>query len=89
MSGRDCPTCGAPCDADSDLYGDATPGPGDVALCLYCADFHIYTDAQGSKRAPTADERQELLADERIVRAIAGIRDLHLRHPELKDRCVR
>lgn len=88
MTARDCPTCGAPCDANSSLYGAATPGPGDVAICLYCADFHVYADDQGSKRAPTEDERAEFLADKRIVAVIAGVRELHMRHPELKDRCV-
>lgn len=36
---QSCPKCGKKLDAVSDAFGEASPGPGDMTVCLYCGQI--------------------------------------------------
>lgn len=58
-----CPNCGKVNDGHtSPTDPDATPGDGDISMCLYCGYLGIYvvTDSTLSLRSPTAEESIEL-----------------------------
>lgn len=48
-----CPSCGHPFDADTSVFGEGRPRPGDLALCIGCGAFLRYS----------ADLTRRLLAD--------------------------
>lgn len=67
---RRCPACSAVVDAATAMDGsDASPAPGDVTVCLYCARVLIFT-ADGL-RLPTFEEIEQLAGNEDLVRAVA------------------
>ena len=39
-----CPSCGMCCDTATDINGTATPVPGDLSVCFYCADFLMFSE---------------------------------------------
>lgn len=65
-----CPYCGAQNDLVTQVAHDKDiicgPKAGDVATCLYCSDFAIYTH-DGALRKPSAEEAAEISSDPRMV----------------------
>lgn len=62
-----CPTCSRKIDANANMSGpdDATPEPGDFAVCIFCGAVLIFNDQLERKIAKDADipiEIRELLA---------------------------
>lgn len=56
-----CPYCGATNELHKDPTGNATPRPGDVTVCWYCANACVFTDTM-RLRPPTSTEINEILA---------------------------
>lgn len=60
-----CPSCGREVDGATEIGdGDATPEPGDLALCLYCAIPAAYTENEDGSlglRGLTAEEKVGLV----------------------------
>lgn len=68
-----CLVCGYEIDAASPTERpDATPKPGDIALCLKCAHVHIFADDL-TLRAPTGAEMRDIAGDRAMVKAIEAI----------------
>ncbi len=61
-----CPICNHKIDAHSDPYGSAKPKPGDVTVCLYCANVFVFTEAL-YLRDPAPEEWEEINRDKRVV----------------------
>ena len=55
-----CPNCGARLDAWTGL-DRRSPKQGDVSICGYCGIVLVFSDDQGSLRAPTASETQNIM----------------------------
>jgi len=71
-----CPTCGAMLGADTMLDDDdATPSPGDIGLCAYCAEVLVF-DGDLIRRRAEGDLRAEVLADPRVATARAAIEQM-------------
>ena len=60
-----CPSCGNKNDAVTAAFGDATPHPGDLSICLYCGHLMVFADDL-SLRALTDEEMHE----------VAGMREM-------------
>lgn len=76
-----CLACGMKIDAATptpDFPDSATPGPGDIALCLDCAHIMIYADDL-TLREPTGEEIFEIAGDPDIIRAVDAIGELKRR----------
>lgn len=73
---RRCLACGTLIDAHraADLSGNC-PKTGDVSVCLYCVNIAIFTNT--GLRELTADERESVLADEELNRAVIAVREMH------------
>jgi hypothetical protein len=72
-----CPACGYRCDSGSQIGGVAPgrPSDGDASICLRCGTVSVFAaDQSDGLRAPTDGELVELMADERVIAAITGIR---------------
>lgn len=79
-----CPTCGAKNDALTDIeLSGAQPKENDVTVCLYCSNFQIFTGQGLATRAPTDDEREELLTDDRMIKAVLATRIWQVKHGPL------
>jgi hypothetical protein len=71
-----CPTCGTKVnDATVVFHGasKASPAPGDVTVCIYCAAVSIFDDELCLRR-PTPDEQREIARDPRVQKTVAEIR---------------
>lgn len=71
---HECPSCEMALDAATDAYGEATPEPGDLTVCIYCAAILVFTDTMGL-RLPTDEEFAALPQEtrqsvERLVQTI-------------------
>lgn len=42
MPQADCPGCGKPLNACTDLDGENAPKPGDVGICMGCQGLHVF-----------------------------------------------
>lgn len=74
-----CPFCDTYMDASTVAIGDddASPTPGDVSVCLYCARVSVY-DEDGTLRKPTLPESIGFAEDRDIQRArAAAIKTAH------------
>lgn len=70
-----CPKCGYKFDRASKVYGEGTPKPGDITLCLKCG--HVMVFGPGMVvREPTSEEQASIAQDERITRARSAIQKL-------------
>lgn len=73
----ECPECGAEVDAASEIGPDeATPEPGDLAVCLYCAGLGIYVEREDGSlgiRLTTAEEKLGLSENEQVNGVRAAI----------------
>lgn len=68
-----CRVCGERLDAATAAISEhATPVPGDVSVCFYCATVSIYADDM-TLRAPTPEERRELDASDEVTRVVRSI----------------
>lgn len=75
----ECPSCGYKHDSHSAIGDDdASPDPGSISICLACGDVSIYAGEVGALylREATQEEREEILKDSEIVRAMTILRDL-------------
>lgn len=75
-----CLDCGYAINAGSPTpdFPNASPEPGDVAICLKCAHLMVYADDL-TVRALTGDEVVEVAGDPEIVRAVNAIAELNKR----------
>lgn len=66
-----CPYCGALADAAANATNVGPPKPGDATLCWACGAWSMFTET-ATRRAPNADEVEQLALDEAalIVRAL-------------------
>lgn len=63
-----CAACGHALDAATCTYGDATrPNPGDISVCIHCAEISVYTPDMTLRAASVTDL---LHLDEAIHRQI-------------------
>lgn len=58
-----CASCGYAMDAASEIFGDALPDEGDIALCIRCAEMHILDNRRW--RSLTDDELIDLPLDDK------------------------
>jgi len=77
-----CSVCGHDLDGATQINGDNKPKPGDVSICVGCANIAIFDDDL-NLRQPDLDEEQELLKDQTIAEAQTKIL-LYLKVRELK-----
>ena len=57
MSKTDCPSCGRDNDKQTAADGtDRPPTEGCLAICIYCANFAVFTGMGDEKRLPTEEE---------------------------------
>lgn len=67
-----CPGCGRVCDWQTYVGpSEEQPADGDVAICIYCTAFTVFTDGATKQRLLTAEEIVDLTAEIRgqLVRA--------------------
>lgn len=72
-----CWSCGYAMDAHSAIGDrDATPGDGDVSICLACGEPGIYQSVLGGLviRRPTDTERTDILQDPTIISTLLAHR---------------
>lgn len=62
-----CPSCNILLDGASQLNGDNMPNPGDVGVCVYCSNVHVFDDDL-SMRKPTPEEESEILKNPHIIK---------------------
>ena len=79
--GQVCPSCGGKLEAHTDAYGEATAKPGDVAICVYCAEL-LRFDEQLHVRAVDDLERASLLTDPRVEQAVGAVLTSIATNPE-------
>lgn len=66
-----CPCCGALIDGFSGITdAEATPEPGDVGVCLYCCEVHVYDGEPVAVRKPTPQESLAFAADPSVAEAV-------------------
>jgi len=61
-----CPSCDAPLDGATDAYGEETPSPGDISICLYCGHLMAFADDM-TTRDLTDAEAHAVAGDKRIL----------------------
>lgn len=67
-----CPACGHAVNAAADVGGEQhAPKPGDVSVCIYCAELLVFTE--DSLRLPTQGEMADFRRTPRIMRAKAAV----------------
>ena len=70
----DCVKCGKLLDTATDPYkGAELITPGDVSVCLYCANIMIF-DENAKLRPPTATELVEVMKDASVLRLIHAVK---------------
>jgi hypothetical protein len=74
-----CPTCGKTLDSAAGIGNPQLPNPGDVSICLYCANVAIF-DIDDTLRTPTAAEQAELDRDTSIQKVRATVRQYAQEH---------
>jgi len=80
-----CTICGHDLDGATQINGNNMPKPGDVSICVGCANIAIFDDDL-KLRQPNLDEERELLKDQVIAEAQANVllylkvRKLKLKH---------
>lgn len=82
-----CPACDAPFEAVTAAPGNAqaTPSPGDVSVCPYCAFVGVYDDGLHVVKIPR-DRATRILADESVQALAAYWRANPLPRPDRGDR---
>ena len=78
-----CPSCGARLDAASGLDHDNAPKPGNVWICIQCAEIVIY-DEQLGLRKPTLAEMIELQTSQEWPLIAAAVRTARAMHAKPK-----
>ena len=73
-----CPFCGRRIDVATNAFGDATPTPGDFAVCIVCARVAVFEEG-GTVRPPVPGELRAIPSEtaaqlERVQRAIRQLR---------------
>ena len=71
-----CPICFHKLDAATCVSGTAPPKPGDLTVCVYCAEplmfdeslRHVCLDQHGGIDSLAADERKTLLEAQKLIR---------------------
>lgn len=73
-----CTWCGRPNDAHMRAPGEQ-PVPGNVSLCWRCLEPSIFVEIDGKLgvRAPTSEERAEIVASDDFRKARAAIMESH------------
>jgi hypothetical protein len=73
---RRCLKCNALVDGHTAVdLSAACPEPGDVSVCLYCCNIAFFTET--GLRDPDAAEREKLLADDQLTKAVLAVREMH------------
>lgn len=71
-----CNTCGYRITTATSTTDEATPGPGDVSICLACGAIEVFVDSpNGLVTRPTTElEYQEAMQNETVQATVAMIR---------------
>lgn len=74
-----CQSCGHPFEEATNMFAANWGGPkdGDASICIECGELSVFTDKGRGRRPPTPEEREEFLADERVVATVFAIRQVH------------
>lgn len=75
-----CPICFHELDSATDIVGNDKPKPGDLSVCLYCAELlvfddalrHVSLDENGGLESLEPEERRLLLLAQKAVRNHPG-----------------
>ena len=68
-----CPHCRTKVNAAGSIDKPATPKPGDINICFYCANINIY-DEDLKVRLPTPEEIEEISKDQSVLHIQEKIR---------------
>jgi hypothetical protein len=72
-----CPYCGYKVDRASHVGEEqASPKPGDVSICMLCANVSLYVDDLGNVRKATPEEVKELEANPTVAKTQLAIRTI-------------
>lgn len=72
LQAQPCPSCDARIDAHTAAHSTASPKPGDVSVCLYCAAILRYGDDLTLELVPDP-ERTELLEESEELANVVGL----------------
>jgi hypothetical protein len=75
-----CPYCGHLIDASTSAE-DASPGPGDVTVCLNCREIVVFADDM-SLRLPTEQELIEVAGNDKVLAVLLALADIPLKGAE-------
>jgi hypothetical protein len=76
IAGLVCSSCGYAFELATSIGSTVVPDEGSVSICIRCAGVDLFTKDDTGKlglRAPTAEERADLLSRSYIVDAVAAI----------------
>lgn len=71
-----CPYCGKKHNATTSTTGDHLPKPGDITICIECANVLLFNDDL-TTRKPTDNELEEIMHFPFVVEAILSVKSLH------------
>lgn len=72
-----CPYCTKSLDLTEDLIGMNIPKPGDVSICIGCADILLFDESM-QMRKPTEEEKKELDKNQAIQKIRVYVLELRL-----------
>ena len=65
---QNCPHCGYRVDMTTEAFGDRTPKPNDVSICIACGKVAVFTSDM-RQRLPTPEEQQTLNLVPEVIKA--------------------
>lgn len=68
----ECPYCGHKHELATDLRCNAKPSPGDVSICIQCANVLMFDDNLATRK-PTDNELEKALRMPAVVQTVAAI----------------
>jgi len=71
-----CTACGQRLDMASGVDGDARPTPGDLSVCIHCANVMTFTNNL-LLRTLTTHELAEAMLDPDVARAVAAVTQMN------------
>ena len=74
-----CPGCEAPLTGAAHPDSDEQPRPGDLSICIYCAELLQFTDTLGLKRL--SDDEIKLLPKDSQEEILVVMRQIKKRQP--------
>jgi hypothetical protein len=80
-----CPACGSAVERSSNITGNGPPMPGDILLCINCADMQMI-DAAFAPVSLNRDERASIMANRPLIRAAVAALHQQLDSRPEKDR---